>query len=70
MSSPTFDAHQRIAAHCYLQDLMRKHKGNISSAARESGRSRANFYCLLRRYGIPRRKYGGNAHWQALGTRV
>ncbi len=36
----------------YLQLLLLSHKGNVSSAARESGINNANFYRLLRRFGV------------------
>jgi DNA-binding NtrC family response regulator len=43
----------------YIVECLKRHRGNVSGAAREAGLQRQNFYQKLHKYGIQRKDYMG-----------
>jgi DNA-binding NtrC family response regulator len=72
LSGPFGDARARTIAafeRRYVEEMIRKHKGNVTHAAREAGKERRAFGRMLKKYGIDRvspRPVAGslNAHLQ------
>ena len=49
---PTLKEARELADRTYLNQLMRRTRGNVSRAARVSGRNRTDLHELLRRHGF------------------
>jgi DNA-binding NtrC family response regulator len=41
----------------FILECLRRHRGNVTHAAKEAGLHRQNFYQKLHRYGIERKDY-------------
>jgi DNA-binding NtrC family response regulator len=51
------DARSRVVGnfeHCYIEEMLRKHRGNVTHAAREAGKDRRVFGRLMKKYKIDR----------------
>jgi two-component system response regulator GlrR len=51
-ATPSFNESRRRFERQYLIDVLRRHHGNATAAAREAGKHRSEFYDLLKRHGI------------------
>jgi len=38
----------------YVQEMIRKHNGNVTQAAREAGKERRSFGRMIKKYGLSR----------------